>query len=153
MAHATFPSHSRKFSDSSPSPPRSEVSSGPSSSVFESFFFPSDSELDVRRDIALLSYLLSHTKVEGQRSGGKLRLSTLWILGFTWHLSSTPGKHPTTKLVTRTSRPLAELIAKRSLRHWCPLTLFLDISRRTHHQLKLKSRRWSRGDSRMDRPS
>ena len=73
MAHATFPSHSRKFSDSSPSPPRSEVPSGSSSSGFESFFFPADSELDVRRDIALLSYLLSHTKVEGQRSGGKAK--------------------------------------------------------------------------------
>ena len=67
MTHTTFPSHSREFSDSSPSPPRSEVSSGSSSSGFESFF-PADSELDVRRDIALLSYLLSHTKVQGWKS-------------------------------------------------------------------------------------
>ncbi|TBU45936.1 hypothetical protein BD309DRAFT_989158 [Dichomitus squalens] len=49
MAHATSPSHPGESSDSSPYPPRSE-------------------QLDVRRDIALLSYLLSSTKIEGRRS-------------------------------------------------------------------------------------
>ncbi|TBU52481.1 hypothetical protein BD310DRAFT_229777 [Dichomitus squalens] len=34
--------------------------------TFESFFSPTDSELDVRRDIALLSYLLSSTKIEAE---------------------------------------------------------------------------------------
>ncbi|TBU52490.1 hypothetical protein BD310DRAFT_1043038 [Dichomitus squalens] len=69
MAHTTSPSHSGEPLGSSPSPLISEPSSvSPSSPDFESFFSAADSELDVRRDIALLSYLLSHTKVKDRKS-------------------------------------------------------------------------------------
>ncbi|TBU52837.1 hypothetical protein BD310DRAFT_962377 [Dichomitus squalens] len=40
---------------------------------FDTFFSPVDPELDVRRDIALLLYLLSHTKVQGRRSGAEAK--------------------------------------------------------------------------------
>ncbi|TBU36009.1 hypothetical protein BD309DRAFT_1024800 [Dichomitus squalens] len=71
---------------------------------FDTFFSPVDPELDVRRDIALLLYLLSHTKVQGRRSGAEAKaLEALDPWTYLAFIINT-GKTPHDKVIAVTGR-------------------------------------------------
>ena len=109
MAHATSPTHSRESSGSSPNPLSSGGAARSSSSPgVDTFSSPIDPELDVRRDIALLSYLLSHTKVEGWKSSAEAKaLETLdpWTyLAWIINTGEAPYDKPGNKVIAVTGR-------------------------------------------------
>ena len=109
MAHATSPKHSRESSGSSPNPLSSGGATRSSLSLgVNTFFSPIDPELDVRRDIALLSYLLSHTKVEGWRSSAEAKtleaLDPWTYLAFIINTGEAPYDKAGNKVIAVTGR-------------------------------------------------